>query len=624
MNVKLLLRLLGMLSLLIGSFMLASLIWANPQIGFQTDAEIITDRFEKEGFRGLFFSTIICAAIGGILLLLGKGAQGRLFRKEAMAVVGLSWVLATVLGALPYVLSGVYRGPSIRVYEETQQVFVVAPQYKLWQTWIETDVTPEQFSVLQAIAKSTARGIRGVELQRATKLTNSPEIFLELGKLKPFQGWLIAPGQADRLAPADRASNYRMRWVRMNVVDAMFESQSGFSTTGATMIADLQDPHLVPRCILFWRASTQFLGGLGIIVLFVAILGQGSAGKALMRAEVPGPTLENMAARMQHTAWLFASIYVGLNLILAVTLLVLGMSPFDAICHAFTTLATGGFSTYNASIGHFASLPGISGAAIEYTVIAFMILGGANFTLLAFCLFGQPGRLFRDIEWRAYIGIICVSTIAVMAYGMFCRDAEFQTFFSSFRYGLFQVVSILTTTGFVTSNFDLWNQFSRGLLLLLMFIGGCAGSTAGSVKVIRHVLFIKILGMELEHSFHPKVVRLLRLGGKPVENETLRHTILVYFALILILFAIGSLLVVAIEPDATWGANADNKLIDSASAVCATLNNIGPGLGTVGATQNYGHFGVPSKTLFIFLMMLGRLEIFPILVLLAPKFWRDQ
>ena len=410
----------------------------------------------------------------------------------------------------------------------------------------------------------------------------------------------------------------------MNVVDAMFESQSGFSTTGATVIADLEDPHLVPRCILFWRASTQFLGGLGIIVLFVAILGQGSAGKALMRAEVPGPTQENMAARMQHTAWLFASIYVGLNLILAVTLLVLGMSPFDAICHAFTTMSTGGFSTYNTSIGHFASLSGISGSAIEYTVIVFMILGGANFTLLAFCLFGQPGRLFRDIEWRAYIGIICVSTLAVMAYGMACRDAEFQTFFSSFRYGLFQIVSILTTTGFVTSDFDLWNQFSRGLLLLLMFIGGCAGSTGGGMKVIRHVLFVKILGMELEHSFHPKVVRLLRLGGKPVENETLRHAILVYFALILILSAVGSLVVVAIEPDATWGANADNKLIDSASAVSATLNNVGPGLGTVGATQNYGHFGVPSKLLFIFLMMLGRLEVFPILVLLVPKFWRDQ
>ena len=157
-----------------------------------------------------------------------------------------------------------------------------------------------------------------------------------------------------------------------------------------------------------------------------------------------------------------------------------------------------------------------------------------------------------------------------------------------------------------------------------MFVGGCAGSTGGGMKVIRHVLFVKIMGLELEHSFHPKVVRLLRIGGKPVEDESLRHSILVYFALIAMLFVAGFLVIVSIEPDSTWGPSAQNKLIDSASAVISTLNNIGPGLGTVGATQNYGHFGSVSKTLFVFFMMLGRLEIFPILVLLVPKFWRDQ
>ena len=159
---------------------------------------------------------------------------------------------------------------------------------------------------------------------------------------------------------------------------------------------------------------------------------------------------------------------------------------------------------------------------------------------------------------------------------------------------------------------------------MLMFVGGCAGSTGGGMKVIRHVLFVKILGIELEHSFHPKVVRLLRIGGRPVEDDSLRHTILVYFALILMLFVIGFLFVLLIEPSGTGGADVDNKLIDSVSAVASTLNNIGPGLGTVGATQNYGHFGVASKSMFIFLMMLGRLEIFPVLVLLVPRFWRDQ
>ena len=285
-------------------------------------------------------------------------------------------------------------------------------------------------------------------------------------------------------------------------------------------------------------------------------------------------------------------------------------------------MATGGFSTYNASLGHFASVPGINGWLLEYVIILFMILAGTNFTLLALCLFAQPGRLLADVEWRTYIAIIVVTTVAIIVFGM--RSGDFDSVSEAIRDSLFQIVSILTTTGYGTADFDNWNHFSRGLLLFMMFIGGCAGSTGGGMKVIRHVLFVKILGLELEHSFHPKVVRLLRIGGKPVDDERLRHSILVYFALILILFAIGFLFVVSLEPDATWGPDAGNKLIDSASAVAATLNNIGPGLGTVGPTQNYGHFSVCGKLLFIFLMMLGRLEIFPVLVLLIPRFWRDQ
>ena len=198
--------------------------------------------------------------------------------------------------------------------------------------------------------------------------------------------------------------------------------------------------------------------------------------------------------------------------------------------------------------------------------------------------------MLRDIEWRTYIGIILVATVAVVTLGVIFGD--FANVSSGIRYGLFQVISVITTTGYGTNDFDTWNHFNRSLLLILMFVGGCAGSTGGSMKVIRHVLFVKILGMELEHSFHPKVVRLLRIGGKPVEDETLRHTILVYFALIFFLFVIGFLFVTLVEPAATWGIHAENKLIDSASAVASTLNNIGPGLGTVGATQNYGHFGV--------------------------------
>lgn len=604
--------------------MVASLIWANPRYAVQTELDIVNQRFEVEGFRGLAYSSLISILTGALFLMIGHGAKGKLFRKEAMAVVGLSWLLATVLGALPFIFSGTARGPSIRVFEEPQQVYVVAPKIKFWQTWIEAEVSEQEFQVVRSVVNHSAKGLSERELVEAAKLPDAKTVFANLIQREPFNRWLISPGQGNELAPSDRASHYRLRWVPMTFLDAIFESQSGFSTTGATVLSDLEDPVLVPRCILFWRSSTHFLGGLGIIVLFVVILGQGSAGKALMRTEVPGPTYENSSARIQHTAWLFASMYVGLNIVLSLILIALGLTPFDAICHAFGTMATGGFSTYNASLGHFDSIVGINGTMVEYVVIIFMILAGTNFTLLALCLFARPGQLLKDIEFRTYIGIILLGTLAVVVSGLMFADKDFESFASSIRYGLFQIVSILTTTGYGTSDFDSWNHFNRGLLLLLMFVGGCAGSTGGGMKVIRHVLFVKIMGLELEHSFHPKVVRLLRIGGKPVEDESLRHSILVYFALIAMLFVVGFLVIVSIEPDSTWGPSAQNKLIDSASAVISTLNNIGPGLGTVGATQNYGHFGSVSKTLFVFFMMLGRLEIFPILVLLVPKFWRDQ
>ena len=313
-----------------------------------------------------------------------------------------------------------------------------------------------------------------------------------------------------------------------------------------------------------------------------------------------------------------------MNVILAIILFFLGMNVFDSLCHAFATMATGGFSNYNGSLGHFESIEGISGAAIDYVVIVFMDLAGTNFTLLARSAFGSPGMLLADVEFRTYIGILVGATTVIVVFGMVMGDQDFASIGDAIRYGLFQVVSIVTTTGYGTSDFDNWNQFGRGLLLVLMFVGGCAGSTGGGMKVIRHVLFAKVLGIEIEQSFHPKVVRLLKIGGKPVDDKSLRHSILVYFCLIAGLFVAGFLFLLLIEPDATWGPAVENKLIDSASAVAATLNNIGPGLGTVGATKNYGHFSFVSKSMFILMMMLGRLEIFPIIVLFSPRFWRDQ
>ena len=626
MNFRLLARLLGILSVLIGFFMLLSLVWAYPNLGRHTDIRITNRQFEWGGFQGLLASCVICWAVGGLLWYYGRGAAGKIYRKEAMAVVGLSWVIATLLGAFPYILSGTSRGPSIRVIDQPRPAaLVVAHRPKFWRSWeLVEQLEPDEFKVLQTIVNARATGVARTALIRRSGIANAKVVFEQLKSRTDLAPWLLSPGE-ETDAPADRSSHFRMRWMRMGLIDSMFEAQSGFSTTGATVLCELEDPHLVPRCILFWRASTHFLGGLGIIVLFVVLLGQGSAGKALMRAEMPGPTQDNIVSRMQHTAWLFAAIYVALNLILIIILKVLGMSMFDSICHSFATMATGGFSTYNASLGHFASnLPDVHGQAIEYVVILFMILAGTNFTLLFLVSVGLPGKLLADPEWRTYIGIIVVVTALVLGFGFFGGDSDFDTFEKAFRNSAFQVVSVITTTGFGTSDFNSWSQFSRSLLLCLMFIGGCAGSTGGGLKVIRHLLFVKILGIEIEQSFRPKVVGVLRLGGKPVDEKSLRHSILVYFSLIAILVVFGLLFVMMTEPKTTWGIDDSDKLLDSSSAVISTLNNIGPGLGIVGATENYSNFSFLNKTLFIWLMMLGRLEIFPILVLFMPGFWRDH
>ncbi len=517
--------------------MLASLPFAVPLFANRTDLESATS-FETRGAIALIESFLICMVTGSVLRWIGRRHHGGPFyQKEAMAIVGLSWVMATVLGALPYYLSGT-----------------------------------------------------------CTSL-DQPITFIE----------------------------------------AMFESQSGFSTTGATVLTDVESTALVPNCILFWRSWTHFLGGLGIVVLFVAILGQGSAGKAMMRAEMPGPTKDGSLPRMQNTALVFASIYATFNILLTLIYKLEGMTMFDALCHAFGTMATGGFSTYNSSLGQFNS------PLIEYTTIIFMILAGTNFTLLYLVILRRAGKIFQDVEFRTYLGIILVVTSAVIFFGMRADDGGFDSFGNSARYGLFQVVSILTTTGYGTADFNGWNNFGRGILLLLMFVGGCAGSTGGGMKVIRHILFYKILRLEIEKAHRPRVVRLIRISGSSIDDPALPHSIVVYFAMILAIFVFSWLLLITFEPNETWSARdsvpvanselaetatetqllkENEELLDAASAVAATLNNIGPGLGVVGPTNNYAHFSQGAKLLFVWLMMLGRVEIFSVLVLFFPTFWR--
>lgn len=519
MNFALIAKSLGIVSLLVGASMALCLPWALPACSG-------TPAVEWKAVGALAASMAIAVLLGFGLIRWGRGADDRMLRKEALAVVGLSWCLATVLGAVPFLLSGTCRG-----HHETPQ----------------------------------AAG--------------------------------AGPG------------------IPMSVFDAVFESASGFSGTGATVITDLEDPLLVPRAILFWRSATHFLGGLGIMVLFVAILGQGSAGKAIFRAELPGPSKDVGHSRVQHAAWTFAAIYIGLNAVLTVLLLLQGVGVFDALCHAFGTIATGGFSTYNDSVSHFHSL------SIEMTVALFMAVSCVNFALIYYVILLRPGKLFADVEFRAYLATLATATALAVVFGL--AHGDFENVADAVRYSLFQVTSILTNTGFGTHDFDRWNEFGRGLLFFLMFVGGCAGSTSCSIKVIRYLILGKTLWLQTEQVYRPSVIRPLRLNGEPVEAEVVRDVV-IYFAAFLWIAVIAWLFLVAIEPDATWAgshANLHDKLMDCASAVAATMNGVGPGLGIVGATQNYAGLQPLSKLLLSFLMLLGRLEIFPILVLLTPRFW---
>lgn len=625
MNYRIVGKLLGIICLLIGISMILCLPWAWKGLGHHTDSIVEfsqLESFEWRGFFALSCSTLICFAVSGLFFYLGRKAKGQIFLREAMAIVGLSWVLATVLGAMPFMLSKTYRGCSIRVYEDSNRVFVSKFNWNFFDAWSSVEVSSDRKDILQALVNPNGypRKAQGLNVNELAEITDrsTAEVETILENLlcdETFSTILLDPESPS--GPFPNNGRYRLRWIRMGLIDSLFESQSGFSTTGATVIGHLEDPELVSHCILFWRSVTHFLGGLGIIVLFVVVLGEGSAGKALMRNEVPGPIDSNPTTRMRHAALLFTGMYCSLNILLALILMISGeMNAFDAITHSFATMATGGFSNYDSSLGHFSS------SFVQYTVIVFMILAGTNFTLLYMFFRGKPKAMLRDIEWQTYVLIIFGLTALIVGFGMWNGDAGFGNFFDALRNGLFQVVSVITTTGFGTNDFDQWNSFGRGALLLLMFVGGCAGSTGGGMKVVRHILFVKILRLEIEKSYRPRVVRKLTFGGKTIDDASLSKNILVYFALVLMLFCSAWLYVVAFEPSDTWGANSEKKLMDSASAVAATLNNIGPGLGTVGASQNYGHFSNGSKFLFIWLMMLGRLELYVVLVLFVPRFWR--
>ncbi len=390
---------------------------------------------------------------------------------------------------------------------------------------------------------------------------------------------------------------------RMSLSDSLFESVSGFTATGATVIVDIER---LPRSLLLWRSLTQWLGGMGILVLFVALLSSFGAGsKALFRHESSAFETEGLSPRIQWISIQLWGIYVGLSVVCCLGLLALGMGWFDAICHTFTTVATGGFSTYNDSVAHFDSW------GIELWIIIFMILGALNFMLYAWALRRQWDRWKQDEASKILLLILAVVTLLVTVDLVWVGSAT--SGWRSFRDALFQVIAIMTTTGFTTADYDQWPSFSVVLLVMLMVVGGCAGSTTGGLKVGRLILFFKIVRYQLKAGFRPNQVMKLRLNGNPV-SDRFRVDTLFLIAVAAISVLGGTVVVSLLQPQA--------DLRTSASAVLATLFNIGPALGDVGPTRNYAHMNGVCKVFLSFLMVLGRLEFYALLVLFMPSLWK--
>ncbi|HUT26193.1 MAG TPA: potassium transporter TrkG [Sumerlaeia bacterium] len=395
-----------------------------------------------------------------------------------------------------------------------------------------------------------------------------------------------------------------------------FESMSGLTTTGASVL-QAEDFAALPRGLHFWRCFTHWLGGMGIIVLFVAILPfLGVGGRALLKSEVPGPVTETLTPRVKDTAMLLWKIYCGFTIAETLVLMACGMSFFDALCHTFATLATGGFSTNPGSIAGFDNL------GVEIAIMFFMLVAGTNFALYYSILRGDRRALLRDPEWRAYVSVIAVSALFVAF--VLVRAGVYASPLESLRYGTFQVLSLMTTTGFATANFDAWPVEVKFLLLCLMFVGGSAGSTGGGIKVMRWMILAKTARGELERRYSPRTVRKLRLGKTVLSND-LSASVLVFSFTWALVFVLGVFAVAVLEalPAGTSEASG-SRLVTVITAVIATLNNIGPGLGQVGAEGNYAFFKPITKILLTCFMVLGRLELYTILVLFAPRFWRGR
>ncbi|MCF8110232.1 MAG: TrkH family potassium uptake protein [Desulfobacteraceae bacterium] len=382
--------------------------------------------------------------------------------------------------------------------------------------------------------------------------------------------------------------------------DAFFEAVSGFTTTGASVLTDVES---VPKGLLFWRSFIQWLGGMGIIVLTIAILPfLGVGGFQLYKAEVPSPVPDKLRPRIRDTAKALWKVYVLFSLAEVLLLLIGGMTLYDALCHTFTTMPTGGYSTKNLSIAHFDSL------YFEIVIMGFMVLAGINFSLHFRMLQAKPLVYWRNPECRFFL-VTLVILIIVMSTSVF--GTVYDNVAESLRYGSFQVISILTTTGYATADYDQWPSVGRLIILLCMFAGASAGSTGGGMKLMRLMACFKFCYKELFNLLHPHSVSYVKIGGKPVSDAVI-NGVLGFLALYIAIFVLCAVLLASMGVD----------FVTSLSASAASIGNIGPGLALVGPTGNYADIPYFGKWLLSWVMLLGRLEIYTIIIFLVPEFWR--
>lgn len=387
-----------------------------------------------------------------------------------------------------------------------------------------------------------------------------------------------------------------------NFSNAFFETISGFTTTGASILNNIEE---LPHGILFWRSITQWMGGMGIIVLSIAVLPLIKiGGMQLFAAEVPGPTTDKIHPKIKETAKRLWIIYLFLTILEAILLRAGGMNWFDAICHSFTTMSTGGYSTKQASIAYFTN------PYIHYTISFFMLLAGTNFVLIYFVFKGKFGKIWQNDEFKYYLKLIFIAIFIITASMILWMGTPFE---QALRESVFQVISILTTTGYCTADYLIWQPAGLWVILLLfMFVGGMAGSTAGGIKIVRIQLLLRNSYLEFKRLIHPNAVIPVRYNNKSI-NTNIINNIQAFVILYIFIFFVSTLIMSMMGLDFT----------SAIGSVAASLGNIGPGIGSVGPVENYAHIPEAGKWFLSFLMLLGRLELFTVLMIVAPGFWKN-